>query len=335
MTKEKQSKVTHLVVKNTPSPLAGEGEERSDGGVGFPHNDVCDYTNSKCEWSLTMGKYEPRPCGCNTRKLVNNCNPLQIGRGRSIEFPLLVESVRDRYNDECYYAKSNVESGLPPHLTHFKKTAFTLAEVLVTLGVIGIVAAMTIPTVMNKYQQKVAETRLAKFYSVMNNAIALSEIDNGDKKYWRFENKCSYSDNYTKECLVPIFEQYFKPYLKITGYEYDPNYFNPNPSNQQGGLLVNFADGSTAAFTSSVRNVFIYPVGSHVKDKNHQTSGKDVFGFNFYVSNCAGERCKYLLGKGFEPRIPYEWDGTEENLPCLKKAQLNGWKFPDDCNPFK
>lgn len=31
-----------------------------------------------------------------------------------------------------------------------KKTAFTLAEVLITLGIIGIVAAMTIPTLIQK-----------------------------------------------------------------------------------------------------------------------------------------------------------------------------------------
>ena len=35
------------------------------------------------------------------------------------------------------------------------KKGFTLAEVLITLGVIGIVAAMTIPTLVNNYQEKV------------------------------------------------------------------------------------------------------------------------------------------------------------------------------------
>ena len=32
--------------------------------------------------------------------------------------------------------------------------AFTLAEVLITLGIIGIVAAMTIPNLMTKYYEK-------------------------------------------------------------------------------------------------------------------------------------------------------------------------------------
>ncbi|MFQ8626884.1 MAG: type II secretion system protein [Candidatus Gastranaerophilaceae bacterium] len=35
----------------------------------------------------------------------------------------------------------------------FKKYGFTLAEVLVTLGVIGIVAALTMPTLMANHQK--------------------------------------------------------------------------------------------------------------------------------------------------------------------------------------
>lgn len=40
---------------------------------------------------------------------------------------------------------------------YIKKFAFTLAEVLITLGVIGVVAAMTIPTLITSYQKHVVE----------------------------------------------------------------------------------------------------------------------------------------------------------------------------------
>ncbi len=50
-----------------------------------------------------------------------------------------------------------------------KLFAFTLAEVLITLGIIGIVAAMTMPALVGKYQKKVLEVRLKKAYSVINN----------------------------------------------------------------------------------------------------------------------------------------------------------------------
>ena len=52
------------------------------------------------------------------------------------------------------------------------KQAFTLAEVLITLGIIGVVAAMTLPALIQSYANTVVETRLAKFYSTINQAIA-------------------------------------------------------------------------------------------------------------------------------------------------------------------
>ena len=55
-----------------------------------------------------------------------------------------------------------------------KNFGFTLAEVLITLGIIGVVAAMTLPNVIAGYRKKTVETRLAKLYSSINNAIKLS-----------------------------------------------------------------------------------------------------------------------------------------------------------------
>ena len=43
-----------------------------------------------------------------------------------------------------------------------KKFAFTLAEVLITLGIIGVVAALTLPTVIKHYKAKVLETAFKK-----------------------------------------------------------------------------------------------------------------------------------------------------------------------------
>lgn len=56
---------------------------------------------------------------------------------------------------------------------------FTLAEVLITLGIIGIVAAMTIPTVVNKYQKAVLHNSLIKQYAVMQAALQKMHADTG------------------------------------------------------------------------------------------------------------------------------------------------------------
>ena len=51
------------------------------------------------------------------------------------------------------------------------KLAFTLAETLITLGIIGVVAAMTIPSLITNYNKHITEVRLQKFYSLCNQAI--------------------------------------------------------------------------------------------------------------------------------------------------------------------
>ena len=90
-------------------------------------------------------------------------------------------------------------------LHHYKnKKAFTLAEVLITLGVIGIVAAMTMPTLIQNYRRKVVEKKLYTTYNILQNMVRMSAVDNGDPYNWVLDN----DDD-------EIFEKYFAPYLKI------------------------------------------------------------------------------------------------------------------------
>lgn len=57
--------------------------------------------------------------------------------------------------------------------THTLRKGFTLAEVLITLGIIGVVAALTIPTLLNNIQDKVLETQVAKAKTVVANGYKL------------------------------------------------------------------------------------------------------------------------------------------------------------------
>lgn len=68
------------------------------------------------------------------------------------------------------------------------KQAFTLAEVLITLGIIGVVAALTIPTLIGNYQKKEVATRLQKMYNTIQNAISMAEEENGPSEFWIFED---------------------------------------------------------------------------------------------------------------------------------------------------
>ena len=88
------------------------------------------------------------------------------------------------YNLEMLKRVQHDSSGSEAHRKHLftyslinlftsKKVAFTLAEVLITLAIIGIVAAMTIPTLVAKYQEKVMVTKVKQAHSQLMNAIQL------------------------------------------------------------------------------------------------------------------------------------------------------------------
>ena len=54
---------------------------------------------------------------------------------------------------------------------HIRKTAFTLAEILITLGIIGVVAAITLPSVVQKIDDRQNIVKWKKAFSVISNAV--------------------------------------------------------------------------------------------------------------------------------------------------------------------
>lgn len=64
------------------------------------------------------------------------------------------------------------------------KKGFTLAEVLITLGIIGVVAALTLPALVQKQQEKATVTALKKFYSMLSQAYIQAKLENGTVDTW-------------------------------------------------------------------------------------------------------------------------------------------------------
>lgn len=87
------------------------------------------------------------------------------------------------------------------------RNGFTLAEVLITLGIIGVVAAMTMPVLVGKYKERVLVTSLKKNYLILSQAINYAEEEYGDFRYW--DVKDNNVDSVT-ECFNKI-----KPHIKI------------------------------------------------------------------------------------------------------------------------
>ena len=114
----------------------------------------------------------------------------------------------NKINDAMAQTHSRNNGTHRTHFTHlitFPKAAFTLAEVLITLAIIGIVAAITIPSIVNTYKEKQTVTALKKNYSVLNNAFNLAIAEYGDISQWNSKEVImSYEQNGDEK--VPVIE---------------------------------------------------------------------------------------------------------------------------------
>ena len=248
------------------------------------------------------------------------------------------------------------------HVAQFPKpscAAFTLAEVLITLGIIGVVAAMTLPTLIQNYRKHEVETKLAKFYSVMNQAIKLSEVENGEMSAWGdIEEGYEQDENGNNDLSKPKSEgwlrKYIFPYLSAVEINKIPN---------AEKFEVFFKDGSLALFGG---DSVVYYVNQKAYKLNGNTEGKKAYdnidfgtrAFTFFIKKahaCEATnipiKYKYMCDDaGLQP-YKINWDGTEAKLRnnssigcnlnatneaayCTALIQLYGWKIPKDY-PFK
>lgn len=90
-----------------------------------------------------------------------------------------------------------------------KQIGFTLAEVLITLSIIGVVAALTIPNLVKKYQEMQTVSMLKKEFSVLSQAYNMAVIDNGTPEGW--STGASYSQTGANDYVKIL-----APYLKVT-----------------------------------------------------------------------------------------------------------------------
>ena len=120
--------------------------------------------------SLTRYRFENKfPKNFVAKKRNNNVTNNSLF---SVRFSLFNETDFSRFTSHFSLIK-------PSHFSPFQKPAFTMAEVLITLGIIGIIAAMTLPSLIGKYQFKVFEVGLKKQYSLLQNAINLGVNEEG------------------------------------------------------------------------------------------------------------------------------------------------------------
>lgn len=225
------------------------------------------------------------------------------------------------------------------------RLGFTLAEVLITLGIIGVVAAMTIPNLIQHYQQQATVNKLKKVISVLNQAYKLSFDDVGEP-----------GADQLQITSTEYFNTYWAPYIKVAnfcssyracGYTKETPWVNANGA-QCGWFVVEqrlrtsfvTMDGvvvvplfSTWKYTtnSEKKNVFEVIVDINAGEKPNKL-GRDVFFLTRVTENGGGIR-------------PYGFEQSNENIDkncsksgtgqyCAEKIRRAGWSI-DKSYPWK
>lgn len=93
-----------------------------------------------------------------------------------------------------------------------KKFAFTLTEVLVTLSIIGVVSALTVPTLMNQYQRKAQAVQIRKSANEIMSAIDMLTTEEGKTT---FKKTSVFTDVLPNNTAVDGIENLITQHLKV------------------------------------------------------------------------------------------------------------------------
>lgn len=162
-----------------------------------------------------------------------------------------------------------------------KLKGFTLAEVLITLAIIGVVAALTIPTIISGYGRKDITTKLKKFYATMSQVIQLSEIDNGSAETWT-KKSIEYNEdgsiNYeaNKELVTNFLNEYILPYIRYS--KITDGTYGTESGNGVNSKRVYLSDGTYFEAKNGACIDIYYDANG---EKGPDVYGKDKFIFIF------------------------------------------------------
>lgn len=203
--------------------------------------------------------------------------------------------------------------------------AFTLAEVLITLGIIGVVAAMTMPSLMQHYKRQQATARIKKFVSVINQALISAENDLGPREDWVI-GASSIEGN--SDSAYDFLNTYIKPYIKSADIE-KRTLFGLNMA------TLRFVDGSQMSVKIGACYDIWYDING---EKGPNKKGKDIFVFIL----CKNGGCNFNSNqvRGFYCAETGEQFPTHEQLInscknggsdwCTILLEQNGYEFPKD-----
>ena len=237
-----------------------------------------------------------------------------------------------------------------------RRVGFTLAEVLITLGIIGIVSAMTIPTLVKEYKKKQTIAKLQQTYSILSQAITRAQVDNGDVSTWAWKN--SFGEEFTMSSVetstTNFFNNYLKPYIKINqdyGFNvYDkmlPNYdccYGPKSVDRStinpgyyfllnNGVIVGIIVGTACSQKNEDGSCAVVTQGDiHFRIGIGGTNEKAISGINLFQLFISSQenKLKFYSSQTYRNREDAKLICQNTPLHCGALIQIDGWKLSDD-----
>lgn len=177
--------------------------------------------------------------------------------------------------------------------------AFTLAEALIALAIVGLIAALTMPKLIQDYNKKVYITNVQKIYNIFsdagrkcmsdNNTDSLAETDMTDldgigtffHDYFNVVKDCGVYSEDTESC----FADSYKDVDGVTDYVPDLEYRYCVVINTGAAICMNDMSTDNSDNYHGYANV-IFDVNGK---KAPNTKGRDLFGFEFYSDGKVSE----------------------------------------------
>ncbi len=200
------------------------------------------------------------------------------------------------------------------------KKAFTLAEVLITLSIIGVVAALTIPSLIVKYQKHVLYNQFMKAVSVLENAVRMFEVENDC--VGSISNILEDGEALNTKHLI----KYFNVAQEINNDNYENICKNSYDAIEEDNPCINdrSLDG-TYAFITNDGMLFNFSMGvgwfgynEGIVDVNGPNKGPNKYGKDIFVFY---EPCRISGGNAFINKLG--WGGNEKSLGQIGNLSCN------------
>lgn len=241
--------------------------------------------------------------------------------------------------------------------------AFTLAECLITLGIIGVVASLTMPSFIADYQERVYISKIKKVYYTLDQAVRRAVEDNGPVDAWPID---SGNDSFLRGAQIT---QIILPYLdgvkycnwgdawgnkKASCFAAEYNYKRPNGASAaiwpnkyvmfmlKDGFAVSINSPHTSTWCSGKANDYAKDCGTISVDitgsSGPNVAGKDYVDFMItkngvmppgvkdgYYTNSFEKGCLELFTKCTA------WIIYNDNMDYLHCPEKLGWNKASSC----